>query len=556
MSDNSSSPKDANNEKKAKKGIVYRVDARPRAVHQVFNTRCLLQLITNFRQHHQSKEANKPLQCEEEKGNVGSTLLTVLVLLRYAHEDIFQAIVDNPFVFFYLHAVATGNANKVCKEIELEEILTVGLPEQAVEKNWFTIYRDHPRIVPIMDLLTDEIKKLDQKTLYEYIFLIGESEKEKNEHSQTLHEWEALTSGNPALIRQASSAAVGRLQEYVEQIYNELLLLSSHAWNSNNAQNALSFRIERMIFAVGRVEELIGEDIWRDTWGAYVDLLCRSLQPEEIPEFLKHRLVFALGRLCQSEPLASKKLVEALIKDNLPKSILARVASVLRFCKFDEDTSPQELANWAHSSQSELLWHNLFRAGKNPEILSTMLDCPESITEHSLQICKEAIEEMVSKGNNQAILPEKTAEALVAVCNNANSENTTLAEKAFNILTAYGSLPTKEQKEQAFRWLVEIIFQGKRFRTQAWEDLGRLQKDIPWQTEKWDQLTTWAIEASDGGIVSALTLILASQRYAREVQGILEQLLNKKTMALHKGRIEEMLESLNINNSSAGGEVK
>jgi hypothetical protein len=498
---------------------------RPRAILQAYNAFLHYWMVTQLQQRRE-----KPLEPD---------LLALLLILRYAWPEIYSSISSNPYYLFYLHSLATGKPNDKCRPTEIDELRDLELPTKA-QYSPLHLFRK-PEIVRLFDAW--EFPK--NFGIYELSLHITPSNTGMETQKpifQEVHEWDAITSGDPARIRLADLQSQGlQSLDYEPQLLNLLVGLNekfNRESNNNdsddgvNGQSIYIDRAETIIIALG----LMGRN--HTISSNFSDLLNRS---PRLPEPLQLRIIYALAHLAeQKNDKGALSVLLSILKnkpDEYKSAVRVRAARLLRYFRLDNHQipivtglliTPHENRRVPQVVKESWKWKETPWRQKGLETL-TKDDLAKMLQEDVIEICKEV-----------ECWPHSLAEYFIKI---AQNQDEALGEQAFRLLQGFSvtcdETHSLDNKTYIIKWLSEVLKHNEKFREDSWKKIGELQKDISdWQSVIWSRLWEFAIEESDIRIVSSLE---STQR--REAYDFLKKIRERSPIDW-LGRIEDALVEL------------
>ncbi len=413
-------------------------------------------------------------------------LLAVMLLLQYAWPELFSQVFGYPELFFFLHALITGQANSVCSAPEIDELNDLGAPLSASDSpinQW-----RQPGLARLLAALPSEsletkssakAAQVDRLMMY---MTLAQSTAPTGIH--LVDTWTALTSGDPVLIRFA--LRVGRMPELQLP-----LLLESVVDLTLNLRPEESTMVHKAIFGLGRIRD-----------NRVTSTLANILEkPEQLPPAILRRTVYALthhasDREYQWNGSARSAIVKLLGNAKLDDT--ARMCVVKLICHWDNVGDDQ----WSG------LFNLLSPVWPATVSLPLKLASKRALLQRPIQSLR-----LVELGN---IDPEFVCElcdsktdswppAIGRYLVRLSLNRGTISDRAYRLIGSYAD------KKQALLWLALIALANPGRNSDCLKKIGQRQALMDeWQGPVWRRLTAHAIASNSDDIQESLVASLPS----------------------------------------------
>lgn len=465
---------------KARKVLLQGPTSNPRAILQAYHT----------------FQVRWQIVIQRELTDIDPEVLAIVSLLQYAWPDVFSAVFNSPYLFFYLHALASNHDNKHCLITEVGELYDLGLPLVAKDSPLETFREpDLVRLltaIPLPDRLNIDalVRHLTSETL------IDESLPSTTKHMALDDEhWRALMSGDPGRIKSVNPRLpelqrilgimlleqLGALIDYTRQINDNL--------DSDPPQlEEQGVVVQQAICALFAFPRVRFGRIFDQTLIHTINELMNRVA--SLPVILLLRAVYTLGHLIadpERDPdtakLALTTLGKVVANPKVSHAICVRVVRLLgHSIYFESDVITSMLAllpEEPHSHTSSLLRavtkQSILQASWRNKVLNLLPegDLPKYATEFIFDLCPETPE-----------WPEKVGLYLLRLAT-TNQPN---GEQAFRLLQGYDG-----NKTQVVYWLSQLTLNSRNRWQLCLKRMGDLQCEIgKWQTGPWDSVVAEA----------------------------------------------------------------
>lgn len=414
---------------------------------------------------------------------VDAQTLAVILLLQYAYPDVFESVFNHPELLFYLYAlVKEKEPNSVCQETEVEELRDLGLPayinskgkseEEILILKRFWRKPDLNRLLGALPALPEGF---DIDLLFTHLTLVRKGEEDKKTLAPVgvqIDPWEALTSGDPVLIK-FSMRTHGDTAAMSSILLNHLIdlvdMFQPKPLHTPHDQSEMIGRVSRAIFALGRIGDK-----------SFVQFIGEWLRnPVNLPKEILFRTIYALGHQATKpdapNPEARRTLVELVGNKNAYTAARIRAARLLRFCN---ELSAEEIEKFL----------SFLRTKQRPKISialrmtikATVRDAQwrDRVLER-LQPDKYNAEDVYEFSVNAKTWPTHIASYWKKIAHTEGG----MGDRAFGLIENYRDLP------QAMRWLAELIPHSIVRVAACLKKIGDIQRDeSKWHSEIWDTL--------------------------------------------------------------------
>jgi hypothetical protein len=480
---------------------------RPRAVLQAYNA--FLQRWTVLRLH-KSDSFYHP------------NLLALLLLLQYIWPEIFHHVSTNPYYFFYLHALVTGEKNACCKTSEVTEVKDLGLPLNS--ENTLLYPYDDLDLFKLLVTWNFDVKDISRSNAFDeeieaLYFLWSHITLDPSTMEKIMppeirdHAWVALNSGDPARIKLVrfylSDAILSR--DYEPSLLDSLMDLNHELdYASNGKKPILIQDADSRIFALGLISTR------KETMDALKDLLVSS---PSLPPGLRLRIIYALEHALErfvKEEKWCKDIISSLVNDILLNEnrreeqgyrIIIRIARLVRYGEFPDNTL-KKLIEFLYTNVPVVgeLKRALRESWKDARWRERALEllAPKELDKMPLTDLMEVCE--------AGPWPKSLGQHFIKI---AQQDNEATANPALELLTGFNRTSSGEQspedKAQIVQWMGKLLSDllqknPKKPLQHYWQNIVDLQQDTkaPWQRSVWQKLWNASLEKYEISIINHL----------------------------------------------------